>query len=134
CRSRFRMARNAAQAASVFAFAIGVAHRNAGGATIDCYFPAPLKDPEPGLEEAIAAHFAEGVNETTPETVARFVEALGGAAALAGRYRPLLDADRPLTVVRLGADQAIASTEEAYLKLHLLSHRLALPNSLVLDG
>ena len=46
----------------------------------------------------------------------------------------LLEADQPLTSVRLVSDEAINSTPEAYLKLHLLSHRLSLPNSLNLDG
>ena len=36
--------------------------------------------------------------------------------------------------MRLTADNDISSTEEAYLKLHLLSHRLALPNTLNLNG
>ena len=39
-----------------------------------------------------------------------------------------------MTVVRLDTDDAISSTAEAYLKLHLLSHRLTLPNTLNLDG
>ena len=36
--------------------------------------------------------------------------------------------------MRLTGDNDISSTEEAYLKLHLLSHRLALPNTLNLNG
>jgi 2,3,4,5-tetrahydropyridine-2-carboxylate N-succinyltransferase len=39
-----------------------------------------------------------------------------------------------LTSVRLDQDGPIGSVPEAYLKLHLLSHRLALPNSQNLDG
>jgi 2,3,4,5-tetrahydropyridine-2-carboxylate N-succinyltransferase len=39
-----------------------------------------------------------------------------------------------LIAIRLTADEDIGSTEEAYLKLHLLSHRLALPNTLNLGG
>ena len=39
-----------------------------------------------------------------------------------------------LIAIRLTADEDIGSTEEAYLKLHLLSHRLALPNTLNLNG
>ncbi len=42
--------------------------------------------------------------------------------------------DQGLIAVRLTGDNDISSTEEAYLKLHLLSHRLALPNTLNLNG
>ena len=46
----------------------------------------------------------------------------------------MLETDRILTSVLLTEDAAITSTPEAFLKLHLLSHRLALPNTLNLDG
>lgn len=136
-------------ASSVFAFAIGVTRENARGATIDCYFPAPLKDPEPALADVIRAHFDGGTHTVVPDSVDAFVNAVthaagdaaaGDAAAgdalasLIARYRQLLDADRPLTAVRLDNDVPIAATAEAYLKLHLLSHRLALPNTLNLEG
>jgi 2,3,4,5-tetrahydropyridine-2-carboxylate N-succinyltransferase len=124
---------------SVFAFAIGIAARNARGEPLDCYFPAPLTNPEPAVAEAIRAHFPAGTSTTDGAGVRGFVEALAGAtgdgaAAMMAACRRLAEADRPLSVVRLDEDGAIASTEEAYLKLHLLSHRLALPNSLNLDG
>ena len=45
----------------------------------------------------------------------------------------MLESDRELTTVLLPKDEPIASTPEAFLKLHLLSHRLALPNTLNLD-
>ena len=39
-----------------------------------------------------------------------------------------------MPIVPSPTNEAIASTAEAYLKLHLLSHRLTLPNTLNLDG
>ncbi len=123
----------------VFAFAIGMTRENGRGATIDCWFPAPLKDPRPASAAVIAARFGAGRSVASPAVVSRFADDLAGAAGDAAavqvaRYRRLAEADRPLTAVRLDADQPISGTEEAYLKLHLLSHRLALPNSLNLDG
>jgi len=128
-----------ASTASIFAFAVGVTRENARGATIDCFFPAPLKTPEQAIGDVIAAHFGAGTASVTPKDLEAFVDALGHAAGdeaatVVARYRQLLESDRPLSAVRLDADEAIASTEAAYLKLHLLSHRLALPNSLNLDG
>ncbi|MEQ8857841.1 MAG: DapH/DapD/GlmU-related protein [Pseudomonadales bacterium] len=129
----------ASRASTVFAFAVGVTRENARGATIDCFFPAPLRDPDKALAVAITERFGPGSSTTSSRALEGFVDALssaGGPAAvpLANRYRQLLETDRPLTAVRLDDDAEIACTEEAYLKLHLLSHRLALPNSLNLDG
>lgn len=132
------MASSATPSHPVFAFAVGTTRTNARGATIDCYFPVPLKDPEPAVAEVIGAHFASGRSEATPEALRRFVDALAGAAGddapICVRYRQLLECDRPLAAVRLDADEPIADTETAYLKLHLLSHRLALPNTLNLEN
>lgn len=121
----------------VFAFAVGVTRANAAGATLDCFFPLPIMAPEAAVAEVIAAHFRTGTHRVSPERLERFVTDLGSAAhatALAAHYRRLADADRPLTTVLLAEDSPIDSTETAYLKLHLLSHRLALPNTLNLDG
>ena len=112
---------------SVFAFAIGIATRDRRHECIDCYFPAPLKTPDAELGAAIAAAFAPGCHRVHPEAVRDFV--LTRQPALA----PMLESDRELTTVLLPKDEPIASTPEAFLKLHLLSHRLALPNTLNLD-
>lgn len=133
------MASHANSAASVFAFAIGVTRENARGATIDCFFPTPTMAPEAVVANLIVSHFGPGRSEASPGAVSRFVDDLAGAAGdsataqIAG-YRRLAEADRPLAAVRLDADAPISGTEEAYLKLHLLSHRLALPNTLNLEG
>jgi 2,3,4,5-tetrahydropyridine-2,6-dicarboxylate N-succinyltransferase len=119
---------------SPFAFAIGVTRHSAAGATIDCFFPAPLKSPEPELGALIAGSFDAGVSRVGADVVARFLERCASHAGVQAAYRPLLETDRPLTAVRLDSDAAIDSTEAAYLKLHLLSHRLALPNTLNLDA
>ncbi|MFU8817526.1 MAG: DapH/DapD/GlmU-related protein [Pseudomonadales bacterium] len=125
----------ASEANSVFAFAIGISRESASGKIIDCFFPAPLQDVTGAAAEAVRAHFASGTSTVTAEVLRRRVPELAGdARAAAEVYDLLLESDRPLVVVRLDADAAIASTAEAYLKLHLLSHRLALPNSLNLDG
>jgi 2,3,4,5-tetrahydropyridine-2-carboxylate N-succinyltransferase len=113
----------------VFAFAVGLANTNAGGAVLDCLFPRPWLNPS--QEILAAAHEADaGVHAMDPERAA----ALNTVANDELFPTALLESDRPLTVVRLDDDDAIESTAEAYLKLHLLSHRLTLPNTLNLDG
>ena len=113
---------------SIFAFAIGLPTLSRSGNCIDCFFPAPLKAPEGAIEAVIRDQFAPGEAVIEPDAARAFIDAHQPNAA------PLLEADRPLIAVLLPKDAAIGSTAEAFLKLHLLSHRLALPNTLNLDG
>lgn len=116
----------------IYAFAVGLASSDARGNTLDCFFPAPLTAPQSDLAELISGHFDSG---TRPVDASRLDAFLSGISdLLAAPIRALLEADRPLTSVRLDQDGPIASVAEAYLKLHLLSHRLALPNSQNLEN
>ena len=117
----------------VFAFAIGIARRNTQGSALDFFFPAPIKHPDDQLSGAIAASFELGVHEVDPR-LATLLAAHVDDPSKAQLLNLLAEADAPLTAIMLDADDAIESTAEAYLKLHLLSHRLALPNTLNLDG
>ncbi len=89
---------------------IGLATVHSSGAVLDVWFPAPVLAP------------------------------LAEDAELASRLERLAghDADRAVCteVVRVEAqlDEAPQDTADAYLRLHLLSHRLAAPNTLNLDG
>ena len=111
-----------------FAFAIGLPTLSGSGNCIDCFFPAPLKAPGAALEAAIRDQFAPGEALIEPQAASAFIESHQPQAV------PLLEADRPLIAVLLTEDAPIGSTAEAFLKLHLLSHRQALPNTLNLDG
>lgn len=121
----------------VFAFAIGHSRCSAEGDPLDYFYPAPIMQPDTALAELIAARFAVGVSQVTPATVAAFCAELGNSVAAehpAAATMALAEADKPLDVVLLTVDEAITTTADAYLKLHLMSHRLALPNTLNLDG
>jgi 2,3,4,5-tetrahydropyridine-2-carboxylate N-succinyltransferase len=119
--------------ATLNAFGIGLPSAGDDGVVLDCWFPAPVRQPDSDLADAIRNHCPAGVSWQTPEAlealVAQWPENAGAAALQA-----LLDADRQLLAVRLDTDGPIESTAEAYLKLHLLSHRLVLPNQQNLDG
>ena len=116
---------------SLFAFALGTVVRAGSGAIIDCYFPVPLRDVGGPFADQILEHFGSGVTHPAPEAVAAFVAAATGApATVLSACAELAAGPTPLVAVALIADTPIASTPEAYLKLHLLSHRLALPNTL----
>lgn len=116
-----------------FAFGLGISTNNRQGEALDCYFPAPLINPNTDWTDVLRTHLSPGTHTITPEQAATLVDQLPK-----GKQHSLLaaltDTDRALVSVLLDSDQPIDSTPAAYLKLHLLSHRLALPNSLNLDG
>lgn len=118
----------------LFAFGMGIASRNAAGEVLDTWFPAPLRTVAGAVAEIAGAIGSEPAAQ--PETARRIAAALdvAGQRDAAASYRMLGALDGPLMAVVLETDTAIRSTPEAYLKLHLLSHRLALPNTLNLDG
>ncbi|MEV7442078.1 MULTISPECIES: 2,3,4,5-tetrahydropyridine-2,6-dicarboxylate N-succinyltransferase [unclassified Streptomyces] len=105
------------------AVAAGLATLTADGTVLDTWFPAPELVAEPG---------PAGTERLTAEQA---VELLGAAAAKAIRT----DAVRGVEVVAVRT--VIASLEDkpldahdAYLRLHLLSHRLVKPHGQNLDG
>lgn len=120
----------------LFAFGLGLPTLNAGGAPLDVYFPAPVKAPGADLSAAITAATSGTLSNVAPESALKIADAMdaAGHADEARATRRLAEVDAPLLAVVLETDGPIESTAEAYFKLHLLSHRLALPNTLNLDG
>lgn len=125
----------------LFAFGMGLVGRNAAGAMLDAWFPAPLTQVDEALARALGDALrgsppSEGATQATDgeaaARVAGLLDAHGRPEAAA--HRMLAGLQQPLAAVALQEDGAIRSTAEAYLKLHLLSHRLALPNTLNLEG
>lgn len=113
----------------IFAFGLGIARYSASGTMLDCFFPQPLLKPGGVLAQAVA-ELPTGASEIDADQAQKLDQAYGGSLV----SEKLVDSAQHLVAVRLDTDTAIASTAEAYLKLHLLSHRLSLPNSLNLDG
>ncbi len=117
----------------MFAFGLGIGARNAKGALLECYFPAPCAQLDEALAAAVRDAFAAGVTQPGGDEVSRFANAIEDSPQ-ADAARSLQQTGEPIVCVVLETDVAIEDTASAYLKLHLLSHRLALPNSLNLDG
>ena len=111
-------------------FALGIGHKttNKNKQVIDCFFPKPIFSASAEEIKALSI-YSEGTSEITPS------EALKIKQTISPDLFPdeLIEADKPLAMVYLKHDALINSVEEAYLKLHLLSHRLTLPNTLNLD-
>lgn len=115
--------------AELFAFGVGLAQTSPAGDVLDCLFPRPLLAPDQDIAAAIA-EVAAGTSSIDPA----FAAELNTRADTELVPSALLAADQPLTAVKLTDDAPIQDTAQAYLKLHLLSHRLTLPNTLDLDG
>lgn len=120
---------------SLFAFAFGLGSRSSNGNLLDCYFPAPkLAGPEhTQLAELLHSALSAPEQSIEPSAAAAIIER-SPEGTFDAQTLALLESDTPLVAVNLAQDGPIEGTAAAYLKLHLLSHRLALPNTLNLDG
>lgn len=113
------------------AFGIGIASHAGSGTMLDCYFPAPRLGASGAEQQWLQEH--DGQTSVAPKAVAALA-ATTDDADLAAALQGLAESDQPLVLCHLQDDAAITDTASAYLKLHLLSHRMALPNSLNLDN
>ena len=92
---------------SAWGWGLATVHESAG--VLDTYFPAPQ------LGSSVA-------DEAPPELAA------------AQRRDELRNVHTETTLVQIDLDAAPAGTSDAYLRLHLLSHRLVTPHSVNLEG
>lgn len=124
---------------SLFSIAFGVGTQNRQGNWLEVFYAQPLLGPSAELVAAISPLLNyEGGNQAIAFTahqayqLADAVETVDAAqAALLNR---LAESQKPLVATLLAEDAAPSSTPEAYLKLHLLSHRLVKPHGLNLTG
>jgi len=127
-------------ATSIHSMAFGLASKNSHGDIIEAYYPSPLREPAAELIQAVLDTLSLESSQTiTIELDSSQIATL--AAALAGSFdsqsqllNQLSKGAGTAIVCLISDDVAPASVAEVFLKLHLLSHRLALPNSLNLDG
>jgi 2,3,4,5-tetrahydropyridine-2-carboxylate N-succinyltransferase len=119
---------------SVFAFGLGVGTHNAKGHWLEVFFPRPILHPSQQLASALGSYTS---NHTLPKAQLKQIqEALSAAGETeqAQIAAQLQDSDRPAVAVLLTEDKPPQNVPEAYLKLHLLSHRLVKPHGTNLEG
>ncbi|MBK7168530.1 MAG: 2,3,4,5-tetrahydropyridine-2,6-dicarboxylate N-succinyltransferase [Gammaproteobacteria bacterium] len=124
----------------MFAFGVGIGTRSSRGNWLEVFYPAPLHTPDAALGIALAQSCAyRGGNEALqPDAGAlrdlgRRMRAIGFEAQAALIER-LAGTDRPQLLTCLATDAPPRGVAEAYLKLHLLSHRLCRPRQQNLEG
>ncbi|MDG2175221.1 MAG: 2,3,4,5-tetrahydropyridine-2,6-dicarboxylate N-succinyltransferase [Gammaproteobacteria bacterium] len=118
-------------------FALGVGTKDSSGNWLEVFFPEPQLNPEAGaIAPALEAIGYQGGNQVV-ELDAIQLEALGSSSYADASHQllsTLKDSSRPLVAVILESDEKPTTVPEAYLKLHLLSHRLVKPHGINLDG
>jgi 2,3,4,5-tetrahydropyridine-2-carboxylate N-succinyltransferase len=124
---------------TLFAVGFGVGTRNQKGDWLEVFYPAPLVNPTNGIIEALSAlGYSEGnaVVDLDQAKLGALENALrkNGETAQADVVQALKDSTQPRVAVILASDEAPKSVPDAYLKLHLLSHRLVKPHGIVLAG
>lgn len=125
---------------SYFALALGTATRNQDEKIIEAWYPQPLLAPSDQLLTAISAvikHDNGNAVHVLEKAHYRDLAAVFADAGFAMSEALLLSAmesEQTLILTVLKEDSAPKSVAEAYLKLQLLSHRLAKPQHIVLDG
>ena len=124
---------------SLFSLAFGVGTQNRQGAWLEVFYAQPLLNPSAEIVAAVAPILGyTGGNQAiafNTDLASKLADALKNVdAAQAALLTRLAESHKPLVATLLAEDAALTSTPEAYLKLHLLSHRLVKPHGLSLAG
>ena len=124
---------------SLFSLAFGVGTQNRQGAWLEVFYAQPLLNPAADLVAAVTPLLGyEGGNQAisfSTSQAAQLAEAVKAIdPAQAALLTRLAESNKPLVATLLAEDATLSSTPEAYLKLHLLSHRLVKPHGLSLAG
>ena len=143
----------------IFAYGIGVGTKNSKNEWIEVYYPWPLHQIGYETDGSLpSGHHPEGLHrEGFYQEALRDVKALMELARHSGlkredrenftleispdalkklgkKYEVLCQTEKPLVATVLCEDRPPQSVPEAYLKLHLLSHRLVKPHTINLEG
>lgn len=124
---------------TLFSLAFGVGTQNRQGQWLEVFYALPLRSPSTQLVDAVAPLLGyEGGNQAitiNTQKASDLAHALKSIdASQSALLTRLAESHRPLVATLLANDEALTSTPEAYLKLHLLSHRLVKPHGQSLAG
>ncbi len=124
----------------IYAAGLGIGTQNSKGEWLEVFYACPWLKPDPQIISAIASvvgyengNQAVAINVQQAAQIASALETKGCAEA-AALAKKLSESKRPLVVTLLETDTNPASVPDAYLKLHLLSHRLVKPHNTILAG
>ncbi len=123
----------------LFSLGLGVGTQNGQGDWLEVFYPSPRLNPSDDITSAIETIVGyEGGNSAIALTSEQASELAGALESVDGELaqiaKSLTESQRPLVATLLADDGEPSSTPEAYLKLHLLSHRLVKPHGVNLSG
>lgn len=125
---------------TLYSFGLGIGTQNRAGNWLEVYYPLPLLNPAAEVATALAqaldyrnGSVAIAVDDARLDKLALAFDQ-HAQPALAELARGLKGSLRPAVATILAADEAPPTVPAAYLKLHLLSHRLVKPHGTVLAG
>ncbi|OEC45310.1 2,3,4,5-tetrahydropyridine-2,6-dicarboxylate N-succinyltransferase [Pseudomonas sp. 1D4] len=124
---------------ALFSIAFGVGTQNRQGNWLEVFYAQPLLKPTEALVAAVAPLLGyTGGNQAITLSNAQAADLASALKEIdttqAALLTRLAESHKPLVATLLAEDAALTSTPEAYLKLHLLSHRLVKPHGLNLTG
>ena len=119
---------------SAFAFGLGVGTKNSEGEWLEVYFPQPVLSPSEALLGAVGSCGNGEALSSSQLQELQIALAEAGEPEQAQLALAMQDSARPAVAVLLSEDTGPENVPEAYLKLHLLSHRLVKPHGTNLDG
>jgi len=123
-----------------FALALGCGTQNRNDDWLEVFYPDPELHPSASIVDSIREELGyEGGNAAFQLTHRQIVHLArewrsAGHEHQASYAVALQESDKPVVLTILETDAEPSSTPEAYLKLHLLSHRLVKPHGVVLSG
>ncbi|UCJ16637.1 2,3,4,5-tetrahydropyridine-2,6-dicarboxylate N-succinyltransferase [Pseudomonas sp. MM211] len=124
---------------TLFSLAFGVGTQNRQSTWLEVFYAQPLLNPSAELVAKVTEKLGySGGNQAialTNQQAGELASALKNIDSVqSALLTRLAESAKPLVATLLAEDAALTSTPEAYLKLHLLSHRLVKPHGLNLTG
>ena len=121
----------------MYALAFGIGTKNRNDEWLEVYFPRPAFRPNQALVHGIAAvtGYKGGNNdiELNADQLRELADTITDERQNSV-VAQMASSTKPVVLTMIESDDALQSTPETYLKLHLLSHRCVLPNEQNLEG
>ena len=120
----------------LYALGIGVGTQNKQGEWLEVFYPAPVLQVSADLAQAVIATVGTGTQPLNNQSCSALSAALttAGYPDQAAIVDNLTDSEGHALVCAIETDSAPEDVPAAYLKLHLLSHRLVKPHGTNIEG
>lgn len=124
---------------NLYSLGFGVGTKNSAGSWLEVYYPTPLLNPPEKIATATANALGFSGGNHAFDLTSAHLDKLSSVLAnidpeLCSIIELLKSSSKPIVATLLETDEGPVSIPEAYLKLHLLSHRLVKPHETIING